>query len=348
MPWLVHAFGTRRRFVQAGDSECGRRRVIQGAAERNESVNIEDPLLRQIGAGDFALARLLQVHSASVFQVSRAAAGVLDYRQSGLAKSENFSFPSKARSDASDAPRGTPGASGVQPPEVREPVFERPIPASQPRQVPEGDALMTAEPGILLSIRTADCMPILLVDPERKAVAAVHAGWRGALAGILEATVAEIRRAYLSRPDTMIAVIGPSIRACCYAVGDEVANAFRGRFAPSVGSGFFCQPPPGATPILLPSLASSASHGGVMQIVHSPEKISSVHLDLLAVGRHQLLSAGLRPSHIHAANLCTACRTDLFYSYRKEGKLAGRMMSVIGIKPSSQRAIEPSAQRRRR
>ena len=96
---------------------------------------------------------------------------------------------------------------------------------------PAGDGLMTAEPGVLLNIRIADCLPVLLVDPRHRVVAAVHAGWRGALARIIEKAVGDMRRAFGSDPYELIAVLGPSIRACCFEVGAEVVEAFHGKFA---------------------------------------------------------------------------------------------------------------------
>jgi len=95
---------------------------------------------------------------------------------------------------------------------------------------PEGDALLTDQAGVLLSVRTADCLPLLLVDPKRQAVAAVHAGWRGALGRIIEKTVGEMRRVHGSSPSSLLAVLGPSIRACCYEVGEDVEEAFQGSF----------------------------------------------------------------------------------------------------------------------
>jgi hypothetical protein len=159
-----------------------------------------------------------------------------------------------------------------------------------------GDGLLTDQAGILLSVRTADCLPVLLVDPKHRAVAAVHAGWRGALARIIEKAAGEMRRVYGSEPQDLFAVLGPSIRVCCFEVGEEVEEAFQGRF---------------------------------------PHADRFFHLDLVAVARDQLLAAGLAPHHIAAVDFCTACRTDLFYSYRKEGSRTGRMMAVIGICPKA-------------
>jgi polyphenol oxidase len=194
--------------------------------------------------------------------------------------------------------------------------------------LPSGDALLTDQPGILLSVRTADCVPILLVDSARHAIAAVHAGWRGSLQRIAEKTVGEMGRAFHSQPEELLAAIGPSIRACCYEVGQEVVEAFHGRFTRC--EGYFRdsrESPAGDTALALqdPSLFLSARPPG-----HGPDGDATVHLDLVAVTRDQLRNAGLRSANIHVADYCTACRTDLFFSHRKEGT-TGRMMAVIGM-----------------
>ena len=192
---------------------------------------------------------------------------------------------------------------------------------------PRGDALVTDQPGLLLSVCTADCIPLLLIDPAHRAIAAVHAGWRGSLERITEKTVDEMRRTFHSRPEELLAAIGPSIRACCYEVGQEVVEAFRGRFTRR--EGYFKKPPrhdaEGALRSRHPLLFPSAWLSG-----RGLDSSTTVHLDLVAVTRDQLRDAGLRSTNIHVASFCTACRTDLFFSHRKEG-ITGRMMAVIGI-----------------
>jgi hypothetical protein len=106
--------------------------------------------------------------------------------------------------------------------------IEIPVPPSA--HPPAGDGLITAEPGILLTIRIADCLPVLLVDTQQRVVATVHAGWRGALARVIEKAVGDMRRAFGSDPQALIAALGPSIRDCCYEVGEEVVESFYARF----------------------------------------------------------------------------------------------------------------------
>jgi hypothetical protein len=204
-------------------------------------------------------------------------------------------------------------------------------PAPQPAggRLPEGDALLTDQPGVLLSVRIADCLPVLLADPRRRAVGAVHAGWRGALARIIEKAVGEMRRLFGSQPEHLRAAFGPSIRACCYEVGQEVVDAFCGRFPE--GEKFFRWHSSG--PDAAPTGAASFSYLSLYPPGHAPEPARAAHLDLLAVARAQLLSAGLRSAHIATVPFCTACRTDLFFSHRKEGHRTGRMMAAIGIRP---------------
>ena len=204
------------------------------------------------------------------------------------------------------------------------------LPAS--RKPPSGDALVTNQPGILLSIRTADCQPILLVDSRRRVVAAIHAGWRGALGRIVEKTVGAMRAAFGSNPRDISAAVGPGIQACCYAVGEELLDSFKGRF---VSAAQFFKPVPvdqesTALAVKYPNIFLSPFPPG-----HAPVAQAAAHLDLAAVILDQLLAAGLSPSRIHTSEFCTACRTDLFFSHRKEGPRTGRMMTVIGIRPGS-------------
>src|SRR5579884_3036490 len=106
-------------------------------------------------------------------------------------------------------------------------------PRSQDVHNPAGDALLTDQAAILLSVRVADCLPVLIADKARRAVAAVHAGWRGGVQRIIEKSVGEMRRTFGCEPRDLVAALGPSIRACCYEVGEEVVDMYRGRFVNS-------------------------------------------------------------------------------------------------------------------
>jgi len=191
-----------------------------------------------------------------------------------------------------------------------------------------GDALLTNEPGVLLSVRAADCMPILMVDSRLRAVAAVHAGWRGAALRIVEKSVGDMRRVFGSRTEDILAAVGPCIRACCYEVGEEVMDAFGGGSAAS--EGYFREAPPDQRAQALsrkyPLLFLTAKPPG-----HGPQGDLALRLNLVAVARDQLCAAGVPAFNIEVADFCTACHTDLFYSHRKEGQ-TGRAMAVIGIR----------------
>ena len=175
------------------------------------------------------------------------------------------------------------------------------------KAVLRGDGLMTDVPGILLGIQTADCVPVLVVDTKRRAVAALHAGWRGTVAGIVEAGVAQMSARYGSRGEDLVAAIGPSIGRCCYSVGQEVREAFEARYG--YAKELFSQ--------------GESEHLG-------PE-----HLDLWEANGRQLVEAGVSAEKIALVGECTACAVvagrKKYFSHRGERGFAGRMMSAVGI-----------------
>lgn len=193
-------------------------------------------------------------------------------------------------------------------------------------QAPNADAAMTREQGLLLAVQTADCVPILLVDTRQRVVAAVHAGWRGTLARIAVKALGRMRLEFGTRPGDVIAALGPAIGRCCYEVGPEVAQAFSGQFAPAAEwfDGPFERLATGEEPNPLPWLT-------MMPPGHEPPP-ERVRLDLQAANRWQLADAGVPPRNIAVSTLCTACRTDLLFSYRREGPRTGRLMAVIGLR----------------
>ncbi len=179
---------------------------------------------------------------------------------------------------------------------------------SEGRTYGEGDGLITDQPGILLGIQTADCVPVLIADVRTRVVGAFHAGWRGTVAGIVGRGVLRMSADFGSDPDNLIAAIGPSIGPCCYAVGNEVRTAFT------------------------ECLADGHT------LFHEVEEDSAnPRLDLWEANRRQLLAAGLPPEQISVVAQCTACSYEpdgqrRFFSYRSEAGMTGRMMSVIGIR----------------
>lgn len=167
-----------------------------------------------------------------------------------------------------------------------------------------GDALITSEPGLLLSILTADCMPVLLVDPTHRAVAAVHAGWRGAAAHILLKTLQTMALDCGTKSHDCLAVSGPAIGGCCYQVGPEVSGIFQKEF-PQTFTEFFRADP------------QAAGRGW---------------LDLHAVAQIELREAGLPEEQIFTTAPCTSCQREKYFSHRADQGNTGRMMALIGIR----------------
>jgi YfiH family protein len=161
---------------------------------------------------------------------------------------------------------------------------------------PETDALVTDTPGLGLMLRFADCVPVLFFDPRRRVVGLAHAGWRGIAAGVIPATVTTMATAFGCRPADLWAGIGPSIGPCCYEVGQEVVEQI--------------------------SVAVNGSEP--FRWVNG-----RAHFDMWAAVRSQLAQAGV--GQIEAAQLCTACRTDEWFSHRAERSRTGRHAVVIGL-----------------
>jgi YfiH family protein len=189
-----------------------------------------------------------------------------------------------------------------------------------------GDGLITSAAGVLLAVQTADCVPLLIADPEHRAVGALHAGWRGTLARIAEKGVGAMRRHFRSDPADLRVAIGPSIRACCYGVSDELRDRFLSQF--EYGEELFTDisdsdPVREKYPLLFMNMRAPG-HGA------PPCK---PHLDLVEANRRQLIVAGVPAEQIEVIPLCTSCRTDLLFSHRAEKGQTGRMMAGIGMVP---------------
>lgn len=186
----------------------------------------------------------------------------------------------------------------------------------------KGDASLTNRAGLLLGVRTADCGPVLVVDPKRRVVAAVHAGWRGTLQRIVTKTIGQMQMEFGCRAQDLMAAIGPTIGGCCYEVGTEVAAAFAAKFANAAE--LFDELRTGDEPNPLQWL-------NMMPPGHQPPP-NKVLLDLKKANRAQLLEAGLREENIFVTRVCTSCHVDHLFSYRKEGAASGRLMGVVGIR----------------
>lgn len=164
-------------------------------------------------------------------------------------------------------------------------------------RLPDTDALVTADAGVCLMVLSADCVPILLYDPVKRVVGAVHAGWRGTAAQIVVAAVEVMREQFGCSPGDMFAGIGPSIGKCCFEVGEEVADCFRRLFPEAV--------------------------------VFAGKRPDKFQVDLWEANRRELMEAGLKPEHIEVAGMCTVCHPERFFSYRRDGKAAGRFGAGI-------------------
>jgi YfiH family protein len=184
------------------------------------------------------------------------------------------------------------------------------LPLALPRQVhgtravsvvaagerPEADALAGAMPGLLVGVVTADCVPVLLADQRRRVAAAVHAGWRGAAAGVLEAALEHLRAAFGAAPADLEAVVGPAVGGCCYQVGDEVVDAFRARTGEATAAAW-------------------------------TRRAGRHHLDLRSAARCLLAAAGI--GSVAILGPCTVCGPG-YHSYRRDRARAGRQLSFAG------------------
>jgi YfiH family protein len=178
----------------------------------------------------------------------------------------------------------------------------QPMATPEGKALLEGDGLITQERGLLLGVQTADCTPVLIADTRTHAVGAFHAGWRGTVARIAELGVAAMTREFGARPEDMVAAIGPAIRMCCFAVGEEVRERFHAEFV--YADDLFV------------------------------EDEGQLYADLHTANQRQLVGAGLRPEAIATVAECSACARlegrRKYFSHRAEKGFTGRMMSVIG------------------
>ena len=190
-----------------------------------------------------------------------------------------------------------------------------------------GDGLITNTPGLLLGIQTADCLPVLLVDPVRRAIGAFHAGWRGTLARIVEKGAGEMRRWFGTNARDLHAAIGPGVHNCCYEVGEELRQQFEAqfRYAPDLFREVKEEDPVKTKYPLLFLTAKPPGH-------EPPEFGRQIFLDLVEANRRQLLDLGVKKKNIFTSDLCTSCCNDLLFSYRKEKGVTGRLIAVVGIK----------------
>ena len=167
--------------------------------------------------------------------------------------------------------------------------------------IPDTDALITNEPGLPLMLFFADCTPIMIADPVNRAIGVAHGGWKGTLGGIAVITIEAMAREYGSRPENLLASVGPSIGPCCYAVRSDVADRFQERY-------------PGYADDIL-----KLENGEIM-------------LNLWECNRRQLLDAGVPAKNIDKADTCTSCNHKQFFSYRADKGKTGRIGALMMIR----------------
>jgi len=181
-----------------------------------------------------------------------------------------------------------------------------------PEQPVRADALIATVPGLFPGIRTADCLPILMLDPVTKISAAVHAGWRGTVLRITRKVLHILTDRFSVDPKDLIAAMGPAIGPCCYEVDDAVLKPLM-------------QALPTAERFVRTVPARHEQN-------HGPGQSRSRRLDLQAANLSELISHGVLMKNIVSADLCTACNPDLFFSHRRDGNPSGRHLSVVGFR----------------
>ncbi len=160
------------------------------------------------------------------------------------------------------------------------------------------DAIVTDQPGVAIGIKTADCAPVFLFDKRKRAIAAVHAGWRGTALGIAGNAVRVMGERFSSRPEDLLAAIGPSIGPCCYEVDEPVFEAM-------------------------------SLQGEAERVLRPGRRQRRWMFDLPLANRIQLEREGIPQGQISAAGFCTCCRQDLFFSHRRDGEKTGRHLNFI-------------------
>lgn len=173
-------------------------------------------------------------------------------------------------------------------------------PDDKGKVIPQADALLTNKENVPLCVRTADCVPIFIYDPKKQAIALVHAGWKGSVLRIARKTLEKMEGFYRSKPKDLLVYFGPSIGPCCYEVGENVVH----------------------------SLDETFSNWKDFVEQKSRDRYM---LNLRRMNALQLYEHGVKPENIEISPYCTACRTDLFFSYRKEGPATGRIFSVLSL-----------------
>lgn len=302
--WLWHGFSTRQGGVSqtyCGENAAGELNL--GFTAEDEAANVAENRRRLAEAVTSSratpLAVLRQIHSHHIVDTGSAAQVSRVARGGDQINSQNSQGEREDTAAVNDI-------------------------ASKIAILARGDGLMTDQPGVLLAIQTADCVPVLVADRRRKVVAAFHAGWRGTVGRIVESGIGRMRLKFGSAPEDLIAAVGPAIGPCCYAVGEEVLSEFESQFSyyrELIHEVYETDSVRTRYPMLfLTQRAPGHSEIG-----------PALHLDLAAANRRQLLDAGVLSNAIQMMGGCTRCDREMFFSHRGSDGRAGRMMSVIGI-----------------
>ncbi|MDP9039973.1 MAG: peptidoglycan editing factor PgeF [Acidobacteriota bacterium] len=292
LPWLTHGFATRAGGVSTA---YGGRSLNLGWTQADDPANVAANRKRFLKA--LAPAPGRGAHLVTLRQIHSARIHIVGRDADGALRAEGSPIP---------------------------------LTSQDGRATLKGDALMTDIPGVLLAVGAADCVPVLVADVRRRAVAAFHAGWRGTLARIVERGIGRMRLRFGSRPEDLVAVIGPSIGPCCYAVGEDLRFDFDSQFAyaPTLFHDVYDSDPVREKYPLLFLTARAPGHSNI-----GPQ----VHLDLWEANRRQLLDAGLKPARISTVRECTACTRSgpglKYFSHRGENGFSGRGMGAIGVAP---------------
>ena len=165
----------------------------------------------------------------------------------------------------------------------------------------EADGLITAIPGVILTVYTADCIPVLLYDPKRRVIAALHAGWRGTAAGIVTVAVGQMASVYGTDPADILAAVGPGIGPDCFETHEDVPNAM-----------------------------TAAMAGGVLPFIQLKDN-GKFAVDLKGINAKRLELAGVLRSRIAVCGECTSCLEDKYWSHRRQGTQRGSMASMIEL-----------------
>jgi YfiH family protein len=163
----------------------------------------------------------------------------------------------------------------------------------------KGDAMITNVPGIVLAVKTADCVPVLVYDEHKRIAGAIHSGWRGIYNGVVERFFEICAKELGSSPGEIKTAIGPCIELKCYEVKDDVVKLFQEKF----------------------------SWWNKVIVFHNKKRFLNLRLAV----QIQLIESGIDIKNIEHIDLCTYCRHDLFYSFRRDGNKTGRMFSYIGL-----------------